>query len=220
MESIASFSAGAAMNVGGTAMGVGSSVGLKTAGVNGINELNYVTTNRFYVELGDELVACFTQMSGLGMTMKKNVYNQGGENDRQVIYLGPVQFTDVTLKRGVTNSTAFWRWAYSTIRPTGSTEKRTVSILVFNQAGQVMQRWTMFDAVAYSWKAPMMKADGATAALEELKIAYEGLDVSNGGPGGGLSMGVSTSVSMGGVSVSASASMSSFASVGASLNFG
>jgi len=75
-----------------------------TNAVNGkvTHELNYVTVNRFYVEIGGTIAASFTECSGLGVQIKKDVYNEGGVNDQQRIFLGQPEFADVTLKRGVT----------------------------------------------------------------------------------------------------------------------
>ena len=35
------------------------------------NEFNYVTSNRFYVEIESTITACFSECSGLGMQIKK-----------------------------------------------------------------------------------------------------------------------------------------------------
>ena len=61
--------------------------------VNGniIHQLNYVTTNRFYVEIGSTIAASFTECSGLGVTIDKTVYSEGGVNDQQRIILNHAQ---------------------------------------------------------------------------------------------------------------------------------
>ena len=46
------------------------------------NQLNFVTTNRFYVEIGGEIAASFTECSGLSVQIKKNVYQEGGPTIR------------------------------------------------------------------------------------------------------------------------------------------
>ena len=74
------------------------------------NQLSFVTTNRFYVEIGKEIAASLTECSGLGIQIKKNVFHEGGVNDRQRIYLGHPDFTDITLKRGLTDHPGFWNW--------------------------------------------------------------------------------------------------------------
>lgn len=160
---------------------------------NGANQfgLNYVTTNRFYIEMEKEIKACFTECQGLGVKVKREAYFEGGVNDQQRIVLGQAEYTDVTLKRGVTDNLAFLDWMSQILpeliaRETGNGTpprmerhtRRNVNILVFNQAGETMQCWTLVGAVPVIWKAPALQANGNAIAIEELTLAYEGLKVS------------------------------------------
>ena len=146
------------------------------------HELNYVTTNRFYVEIDKSIAASFSECSGLGVQIKKNVFYEGGVNDQQRIYLGQAEFTDVTLKRGITDNQGFWNWISSVFTQTST--RRNVNILVFNQAGETMMSWTLIGAVPIAWKTPAMQADGNAVAIEELTLAYEGLKVGKDKGGG------------------------------------
>ena len=145
--------------------------------------LNYVTPNRFYVEVGSEISAYFSECSGLGSKVKRNVYMEGGVNDQQRIYLGQTTFTDVILKRGLTNNIDFWKWAHQAMKKNAT--RRNVTILTFNQAGETMQSWTLIGAVPIAWKSPILKAaDSTTVAIEQLTLAYEGLKIQSKSGGG------------------------------------
>lgn len=144
--------------------------------------LNYVTSNHFYVEMGGTIAASFTECSGLSVQVKKEVYFEGGVNDQQRIRVGHAEFADVTLKRGLTDDRNFWDWA-SQIFQNGGT-RRNINILVFNQAGDVMQSWTLVGAVPVVWKVPALQADGTAVVIEELTVAYEGLQVDKSSGGG------------------------------------
>lgn len=138
--------------------------------------LNYVTANRFYVsiEATGVLSACFTECSGLSAKRKYEPYFQGGSNDGQVLVLGQMQFSEVTLKRGMTNDLSFLKWAMANPPLRAS----NVAIIVFNQAGEAMQTWNLTRAVPTGWQAPSLQADATTVAIEELTLAYEGLTLS------------------------------------------
>ncbi len=41
------------------------------------NVLNYVTTNRFYVEMESQLAAAFSECSGLDVQIEKDIYQEG-----------------------------------------------------------------------------------------------------------------------------------------------
>jgi phage tail-like protein len=123
---------------------------------------NYVTTNRFYVEIGSSIIACFSECSGIGAEIDKQVYLEGGANDQQRIILGHTRFSDVTLKRGITDDATFSNWFSEILnqkihgeppkRP--ETMRRNVNILVFNQAGELMRSWTLVGAIPVAWRTP------------------------------------------------------------------
>lgn len=146
------------------------------------HEFNYVTTNRFYVEMESHITASFSECSGMGVTIKRETQREGGVNDQQRILLGQAEFTDVTLKRGITDNLTFWDWVSQILGDTKK-ERRNINILVFNQAGETMQCWTLIGAIPVGWKAPALQASADSVAIEELTLAYEGLKIirSNGG---------------------------------------
>jgi phage tail-like protein len=150
------------------------------------HELNYVTTNRFYVQIDSNIAASFTECSGLSLQIKKNVYFEGGVNDQQRIYLGHTEFADVTLKRGITDHFGFLNWITKIFdENNGDTDvRRNVNILLFNQAGETIVSWTLIGAVPITWKTPALQADGNAVAIEELTLAYEGLKIAKDGGGG------------------------------------
>lgn len=149
---------------------------------NSSHELNYVTANRFYVEIESNISACFTECQGLGVTVKTEKFSEGGVNDQQRVLLSQAEFSDVTLKRGITNDLTFWNWISKVLSSTK--ERRNVNILVFNQAGETMQCWTLIGSVPISWKAPSLSADSSTVAIEELTLTYEGLKIDKTRSGG------------------------------------
>jgi phage tail-like protein len=155
--------------------------------------LNYVTTNRFYVEIESQITASFTECDGLGVQVKKEVLFEGGVNEQQRILLGPSEFSDVTLKRGLSDDPVFWDWIKPLFEQRNSDQalekhRRNINILVFNQAGETMQCWTLIGAVPIGWKSPSLQAEGSSIAIEELTLAYEGVNVAFKSGGGGASI--------------------------------
>ncbi|MEH2393622.1 MAG: phage tail protein [Nostoc sp.] len=148
------------------------------------HEYNYVTTNRFYVEIDSSIAASFTECSGLSVQIQKNVFYEGGVNDQQRIYLGHTEFADITLKRGLTDHPGFWNWINTVFNEEDETSRRNVNILIFNQAGETMMSWTLIGAIPIAWKTPALQADGNAVAIEELTLAYEGLQVARDSGGG------------------------------------
>jgi phage tail-like protein len=137
---------------------------------------NYVLTNRFYVEIGNNIVASFSECSGVSIDIDKEVYMEGGVNDQQRISLGQTRFSDITLKRGTTDDNTFSEWMSELFEQT--TKRRNVNILTFNQAGEVIKSWNLIGAIPVGWKLPSLEADGNAVAVEELTLAFEGLKIS------------------------------------------
>ncbi len=139
-------------------------------------ELNYVTANRFYLEIDSQISACFSECFGLGVNIKRDIHHEGGVNDQQRIILGQAEYTDVTLKRGITDDLTFLNWIDKILHSSEKT-RLNVTLLLFNQEGETMQSWTLIGSVPVSWKAPPFQADSSTIAIEELTLAYEGLTI-------------------------------------------
>ena len=146
---------------------------------------NYVTANRFYIEIDSEIKASFSECSGLGVSLQVQAIAEGGVNDQQRLLLDIPKFANVTLKRGVTNSLSFWEWLQK-ILANETQQRRNVSILLFNQAGETMQCWTLVGAIPIGWKADSLQARSESVALEELTLAYEGLKLEGEGSGSGF----------------------------------
>ena len=148
-------------------------------------QFNYVTANRFYVEIDSEITASFSECAGLGITLQVQSITEGGVNDQQRLLLDAPQFSNVTLRRGVTNNLSFWSWLQK-ILENKTQQRRNVSILLFNQAGETMQCWTLIGAVPIGWKADSLQARAESVALEELTLAYEGLKLEADSSGSGF----------------------------------
>jgi phage tail-like protein len=148
---------------------------------------NYVTANRFYVEMESSISASFSECSGLGVKIKREAIFEGGVNDQQRILIGQAEFSDVTLKRGMTDNLVFWDWL-SQVLGQSSNQRRNINILLFNQAGETMQCWTLIGAIPIGWKAPALQANANSVAIEELTLAYEGVKIQKSVGGGAIAL--------------------------------
>jgi phage tail-like protein len=160
-----------------------------------------VTTNRFYVEMDGLLIASFSECSGIDISIDKDTYFEGGVNNQQRIFLKQAKFGDITLKRGITDDTTFWKWIDSMLQDTevsaGSSssssrterlksfasdtligsytpERRNIGIMLYDQSGMVVQGFYLLGAIPVAWKTPALQADSSSVAIEELTLAYEG----------------------------------------------
>jgi phage tail-like protein len=131
------------------------------------------------VEVNSIICAAFSECSGLGITIDKEIYLEGGLNDQQHVLLKQAKFNDVNLKRGITDDISFWEWV-SKVLSGAQKQRYDVNIILFNQAGDRMQTWTLVRAIPVGWKAPSLQASANSVAIEELNLAYEGLKITKG----------------------------------------
>ncbi|MGK7942870.1 MAG: phage tail protein [Microcystaceae cyanobacterium] len=148
--------------------------------------LNYITANRFYVEMQEQggISASFTECSGLRAKVNYETRFEGGVNHQQRIILGHTEFSEVTLKRGLTNDLAFLGWTsavFTQLEPQNSQQidnnRRNINILLFNQSGEVLQCWTLIGAIPVTWQVSPLQAESNAVLIEELTLVYEGLKV-------------------------------------------
>src|SRR4026207_354597 len=54
--------------------------------------------------------ATFSECDGLEMTMDVKTIREGGNNGQQIRLTGPLNFGQVTMKRGMTSNLELWDW--------------------------------------------------------------------------------------------------------------
>ena|SRR5688572_3905626 len=119
----------------------------------------------------------FSDVSGLSSELTMAEYRNGNEKENHVRKVpGVHKVGDVTLKRGLVNSTDLWNWI-SAVRRNGYDEKKTVVITLCNEAGAPVQKWTLTKAAPMKYTGPTLAAKGGgDVAMEELVLSSEGME--------------------------------------------
>jgi phage tail-like protein len=87
--------------------------------------------------------------------------------------------SDVTLKRGIVNSSDLWEWITQT-QTQGIAAKRTVVITLRDETGTPVQKWTLGGVVPMKYSGPTLAAKGGgDVAMEELVLSSESLDTTS-----------------------------------------
>src|SRR5689334_15857441 len=87
----------------------------------------------FKLEIQGVTEGHFTECSGLGVKVHAISYREGGNN--QVVHRlpGPIEYSDVTLRYGLTSSRDLWEWLLSAVK--GRVDRRNVSIVLMDNDG-------------------------------------------------------------------------------------
>lgn len=130
----------------------------------------------------------FAEVSGLEATMEPKVVNVGGRNYGPLQLAGPVNFSTVVLKRGMTDVRDLWVWwslfTGADLQRTGKFAKATSRCDVLVSLGgpdrNVLLTWRLENAMPIKFKAGDLTARGTDVAIEELHLAHEGLRLEGG----------------------------------------
>ena len=119
----------------------------------------------------------FSDVSGLGTEITVAEYRNGNEPENHVRKVAGVhKVSDVTLKRGIVNSSDLWAWIED-VRRFGRSKQRDVVITLRDEAGKDVQAWTLRAVTPTKYTGPTLAAKGGgDVAMEELVLAAEGLE--------------------------------------------
>ncbi len=126
----------------------------------------------FGIEIGGELVATFSECSGIGVTLQTEKVEEGGLNYTTHKLPGRADFSNITLKRGITKSTDLLDWVQDVMR--GKRKRQNISIHVFNADLEKITSWQFVDAFPVKWTGPSLQSTSNAIAVETLELAHEG----------------------------------------------
>jgi phage tail-like protein len=126
---------------------------------------------------GQEAFGGFSDVSGLSTDITVAEYRNGNERENHVRKVpGMHKVSDVTLKRGIVNSTDLWTWV-NEVRRNGSSAKRTVVVTMLDEARSPVMAWTLSRVFPMKYSGPTLAAKGGgDVAMEELVLSVEGLE--------------------------------------------
>ncbi len=116
----------------------------------------------------------FVECSGLDVKVHAIRYQEGGAPTVRQIP-GPIDYGNVTLRYGMTTSTALWDWFVKVLR--GEVERRNVSILMLGTDDMTEAfRWDLLAAWPSEWRAAPLDALSEEVAIESLTLVFESVE--------------------------------------------
>jgi phage tail-like protein len=118
----------------------------------------------------------FSEVSGIGTELTIAEYRYGNDAESHVRKVPGIHKTsDVTLKRGILNSTDFWQWIKD-VRKQSVNAQRDIVITMRDEAGNDVEAWTLRGCVPMKYSGPSLQGKGGgDVAMEELTISAEGI---------------------------------------------
>jgi phage tail-like protein len=116
--------------------------------------------------------AYFRSVSGLSMEIEVVEFREGGSNDVHKLP-GRVKYPNLVLKQGFSGASELQKWAFRIAA--GQFEHKNATIVISDQKGQPVARYTLTNAFPAKWEGPDLDASSNEIAIETIEIAHEGL---------------------------------------------
>jgi phage tail-like protein len=129
---------------------------------------------RFKVEIDGIADSRFLECSGLGSEVAVIEYREGGEPTAVRKLPGRASFSDITLKRGITESKDLYEWHKAILQ--GQMQRRNGAIWLLDDEGVEVVRWVFREAWPRKWEGPDLNAMGNEVAIETFVLTCESLE--------------------------------------------
>ena len=136
---------------------------------------NFLVTVNGISNDGKAVKGSFTEVSGLETEVSPIEYRNGSEDITVRKMTGLKKFTNITLKRGVTGDTEFWKWILVAMQ--GQVKRAEGSIVLLNENKQEVMRWNFRRGWPCKYTGPGLNAANNEIAMETLEICHEGLEI-------------------------------------------
>lgn len=126
--------------------------------------------------------AAFSECDGLEMTMEVKTIREGGNNGQQIRLVGPYNYGQLTLKRGMTANFDLWDWFGAILEAPAnrlrSDLRGNAKIVLLAADGQTERaRFLLKRCLPTKLKAPALNAKDGMVAVEEFQMTFESLSL-------------------------------------------
>lgn len=127
---------------------------------------------RFQLQIEQSTSAGFHEVGGIRVEKETEVISEGGVNNGGRTLPRGTKYSDVTLKRGYIDD-SLWTWHQQVVA--GKFKRKTCTIILLDDTGSAVARWSLVDAFPTIWEGPTFNAQSSDVATETLTLAHEGL---------------------------------------------
>lgn len=129
---------------------------------------------RFRVEIDGIASSHFLECTGLGSEVAVIEYRESGDPTAVRKLPGRASFSDITLKRGISESRDLYDWHRSLLQ--GQIDRRNGQIILLDDAGVEVVRWVFSEAWPRKWEGPELNALSNETAIETFVLACESIE--------------------------------------------
>lgn len=118
----------------------------------------------------------FMECSGLSAKIEQIKYREAGNNQVLRKLPGQVEYGDISLKYGLTDSKELWNWFQSGVK--GVVDRKNVTVQLLDSAGsEVVMQWNLLNTWISEWKGAVLNAMNNEVAIETVSLSFESLEL-------------------------------------------
>jgi phage tail-like protein len=129
----------------------------------------------------------FSECDGLDLTMDVKTIREGGNNTSQIRMIGPVNYGQVTLKRGMTSNFDLWDWfdalQHGTADQLRGDLRGEAQVVLLGSDHTEAVRFLLKRCLLTKLKTPALNAKDGAIAIEELQLTFQSISIQKP-PGG------------------------------------
>lgn len=122
----------------------------------------------------DVCSGAFAECTGLEASMETKTIKEGGRNYGVAQRAGPITFSTVVLKRGISTNRNLWQ-IFNAVSSGLYAPRLQVTITLFDGSGEPAIGWQLDRAMPVKFKFSDLNAKGTEVGIEELHLVHEGL---------------------------------------------
>ena len=128
--------------------------------------------------------AAFSEVGGLEASVDIKGQAEGGRQQGVRQLVGRVNYSNVTLTRGMSRDLFFWRWFNQIVQGVHPVPRRDVLIHVMDtDFSRAVAAFVLYRAIPVKLKVGDLNAKNGELLIEEMQIAHEGMDIDLQGGG-------------------------------------
>lgn len=128
---------------------------------------------RFVVEVDGTVAGGFSEATGFDVETEVEDVREGGVNDHTHRLAKHTKYTNLTLKRGLTDREDLWAWRQEVVA--GRVWRRTISVILRDEADREAWRWVFRDAWPVKWAGSGVNAATSGVFVETVEFAHHGI---------------------------------------------
>src|SRR2546425_13309427 len=111
----------------------------------------------------------FAECDGLEMTMEPKAIREGGNNQEQIHLMGPVSYSQLTLKRGMTANLQLWNW-FAAAGQSGRISTAQGQVTLWDASGRPGISFILTNCLPVKLRAPSLNAQDEQIAIERRQL--------------------------------------------------